>query len=165
MCVHLDSLDSNANDGRCREPWKLIACISHIQMYLISIQITIFRDSSIICRRGCCYSFETMSHKIQMPFTMFLLAIEIVFETFMLLCETHAQCVDLFFIRKVSSHFKKMNESWNCSTRAVNIFNSLRLHHLAPTTSTMWTPHCFITSLCARTCVGWIRELFYILTQ
>lgn len=49
------ALDSNANDGRCREPWKLTACI------FISIQITISRDSSIICRRGCCYSFETMS--------------------------------------------------------------------------------------------------------
>lgn len=138
------ALDSNANDGRCREPWKLTACI------FISIQITISRDSSIICRRGCCYSFETMSQTNPNAIYDVFSWIEIVFEKFMLHKHMRMRWLAIS-IEKKFRHCEEMNESWNCWTRAGDIFNLLRLHHLTPTTSTMWTPRCFITSLCART--------------
>lgn len=151
------ALDSNANDGRCREPWKLTACI------FISIQITISRDSSIICRRGCCYSFETMSQTNPNAIYDVFSWIEIVFEKFML----HMR------MRWLAISIEKKFSRWKRCTKVETVELVLAIFSICSDCIILHQPRvpCGLLAVLLLHCVHahvcwiWIRELFYILTR
>lgn len=122
--------------------WAMEINCSHI-----TIQMCFSIDSD--------YNFSWLEHNLlllilllkpchQMPFKRcFYLGLRLFSKSSCFSAERCAYALTWIFIRKTFSRCEWMNESGNCLTRAVNIFNSLGLHHLVPTTSTMWTPRCF----------------------
>lgn len=139
---------------------------SHSYTLLYRFGLQYFRDLSIkFVIVFIWLLFSLRNHVIkQMPFTMFC-SDWIVLKVFMLLNEVarwqpHAR-TSMCIVHELHLK-KKWTETETVSTRAVNIFNFLRLHHLKSPpvhhARVRWqaTAHCFTTSLyahelCART--------------